>query len=328
MFKIPTVPTSQEILDSAFRRAKKASGRGRSPLEKAKSTSLARVDAFASVVRSRLQRVFKGFPSLDQLHPFYGELIDVIAGLDEIRMRLGSVHWAFQQVGEVTRQTRRAIKRGTTRGEVEKARKACYGRVSSIVKEVQASLEFLNGVRNDLRVLPHVDTALPTIVIAGAPNVGKSRLVRAMSSGRPKIASYPFTTLDLSLGHFEVEGQRFQVMDTPGLLDRPLEERNQAERKALAALRHLASAILFLLDPTETCGYTMVDQEGLLADLRQLFPETPLVDVENKADLLAGTGSHPRVSALTGKGLPRLVEKLLGVLTSPAPEAGPLREAG
>lgn len=328
MLRVPTVPTAQEVLDKAFRRAKRAKGHGTTTMERAKSVSASRVEAFCTTVRASLKRVYESFPSFDRLPAFYMELIDVLVGLDEARMRLASLKWAYTKVGDIQWQTRSAIRRATNKEAVDRARKACYGRISSILREVEPTLEFLGKLRDAIKRLPAVDPDLPTIVVAGYPNVGKSQLVRAMSSGRPKVASYPFTTLDLSLGHFTVDSTRVQVMDTPGLLDRPLAERNEVERKALIALRHLADVIIFVLDPTGTCGYPMERQEALLADLKEAFAEVPVLEVENKADLGRGTGRRLQISALTGAGVDELVRRMRELLTSPGPEDEPPREAG
>lgn len=327
MFRIPTVLRAQELLDIAFRRTKKARGKGRSQLERSKSLSLSRVDAFCETIRTVLKRVYTSFPSFDQLSPFYWELIDIVAVIGDTKGALGRVRWTYEKTGDIAREARSAIGRSQAVQDVERARKACYGRVSSIVEGLDEQLTFLGGVRNDLKRLPGVDPNQPTVVVAGAPNVGKSQLVRAMSSGRPRVESYPFTTQDLFLGHFEVDGIRWQIMDTPGLLDRPVSERNEMERKALVALRHLATAIIFLLDSTETCGYPRKDQEALLAELKELYPETPILEVENKADLGPSTGKRQRISALTGQGVDELIRDVVKRTTSPAPGGEPPWEA-
>ncbi len=296
-------------------------------MERLKSISQSRVDALCETIRSTLKRVYSSFPSFDQLPPFYWELVDIVAGIDETRKALGTLRWTYEKVAEVGRVARKAIRRGQNVPEIERARKECYGRVSSLVEALEEPLAFLGAIRDDLKGLPIVDPSHPTMVVAGAPNVGKSQLVRATSSGRPKVASYPFTTLDLFLGHFDLNGTRWQIMDTPGLLDRPIHERNELERKALVALRHLATAIVFLLDPTETCGYPMEEQEALLAELRDLYPETPILDVENKADLGPSKSSRPRISALTGQGIDELLQEVLRRTTSPAPGDEPPRAA-
>ncbi|MCJ2520269.1 MAG: 50S ribosome-binding GTPase [Candidatus Thermoplasmatota archaeon] len=327
MFQIPTVLTAQEILDKGFRRVRKAKGKGRTALERSKALSISRVDSFSETVRSSLRKVYESFPTMEYLSAFYWELIDILAGVDEVKGNLGSIRWAYVRVGEFAGKAKAAIRRSGHKEGVDRARKACYGRVSSLLEDVDGSLRFLNDVRNNLRRLPVVDPHMPTIVVAGSPNVGKSQLVRVVSSGRPTVASYPFTTLDLSLGHFELDGTRYQIMDTPGLLDRPLYKRNDIERKALVALTHLANVVIFLLDPTGTCGYPMGDQEALLGELKELFSTTPILEVENKSDLGPGTGLRIRVSALTGQGIDELMREVLSELTSPAPEGEPQSEA-
>jgi len=153
-------------------------------------------------------------------------------------------------------------------------------------------------------------------VVAGYPNVGKSSFVRAASTGRPKVADYPFTTKGVSLGHFDRGIHRYQILDTPGLLDRPMDQRNKMERQAIAALAHLANGVLFLLDPSETCGYPLEDQRRLLEEVRTLFPGVPLVVAATKSDLDGAPLDEIRVSAVTGAGVAEVLDLLLGQVTS------------
>jgi nucleolar GTP-binding protein len=178
--------------------------------------------------------------------------------------------------------------------------------MSSLLKQTSDDLDFLIETKRRLRRMPSIDPEVPTIVIAGYPNVGKSLLVRAMSTGKPRVENYPFTTKKVSLGHFDRDDTRFQVIDTPGLLDREMAKRNDIEKQAIAALRYLAHAIVFILDATETCGYEVSKQESLLRDITEQFQDIPLVVVENKSDLLERDSPRMRVSALTGDGVAEL----------------------
>src|SRR5207249_6908537 len=152
---------------------------------------------------------------------------------------------------------------GKTIGEL---RQQAYGRLSSVVKQVAPDLDALIEARRALRRIPQIDPDVPTIVVAGYPNVGKSSFVRAVSTGRPKIADYPFTTRRVSLGHVDRGLDRYQILDTPGLLDRPMEKRNMMERQAISALAHLADGVLFLLDATATCGDPLVAPIRLMGE--------------------------------------------------------------
>jgi hypothetical protein len=63
----------------------------------------------------------------------------------------------------------------------------------------------LIDVQKALRKLPIVRLTVPTVVLVGAPNVGKSSIVRAISSGTPEVNDYPFTTRGMTLGHIQYE---------------------------------------------------------------------------------------------------------------------------
>lgn len=75
------------------------------------------------------------------------------------------------------------------------------------------------------------------------------------------------------------------MIDTPGLLDRPLEERNTIEMQAVTALAHLNACILYFIDISETCGYTIDSQVALYQSMKPLFASKPLGIVLTKIDL-------------------------------------------
>lgn len=87
------------------------------------------------------------------------------------------------------------------------------------------------------------------------------------------------------MGHCDYKYSRWQVIDTPGILDHPLDQRNTIEMQAITALAHLNAAILFLLDISESCGYTIDQQIALFQSIKPLFQAKPLVIVLTKSDL-------------------------------------------
>ncbi|KAA8531798.1 hypothetical protein F0562_006485 [Nyssa sinensis] len=78
---------------------------------------------------------------------------------------------------------------------------------------------------------------------------------------------------------------RYQVIDTPGILDRPFEDRNIIEMCSITALAHLRAAVLFFLDISGSCGYSIAQQVALFHRIKSLFMNTPLIIVCNKTDL-------------------------------------------
>lgn len=147
-------------------------------------------------------------------------------------------------------------------------------------------IDDLRYITKQLKQLPYVDTSVPTLALVGAPNVGKSSLVQALSSGRPEICNYPFTTKNIKMGHFFVDGVRHQVTDTPGLLNRPDADRNAMEMLTVASLEYLPTAVVFVMDLTEECGTNVRDQLSIRNELKQRYGSKVWIDVMSKGDVI------------------------------------------
>lgn len=318
MFDIPTVLTADEILDKAFRRASKVDLQGRTRLETVREVNIAKLKSSSDTIVSTMGKYVKAFPSIDRQSPFYAELINIAIGRDKLKKALGAIDWSRGSVARVAREATREISGARTISRIDEVRRSTYGRISSLVKQVDKELKLLGKARNTMRKFPTINPDVPTIVIAGSPNVGKSQLVARISSAKPRVAVYPFTTQEIMVGEFSRRYMKYQVIDTPGLLDRSLSERNPIELRAILALKHLADMVVFMFDPTETCGYPMSAQEHLLDETKKMFGTVTIIEVENKADLLKTSGSRIRISAETGEGVPELVDKLVALLKDAA----------
>ena len=98
------------------------------------------------------------------------------------------------------------------------------------------------------------------------------------------------------------------MVDTPGLLDRPMGDRNQIEMQAIAALEHSGDVLVFLLDRTEQSSTPLDEQKNLLTEVRGLISEKPILVISSKSDLVESEveGDDARISSLTGEGLEEL----------------------
>jgi GTPase len=171
------------------------------------------------------------------------------------------------------------------------------------------------------------DVALELKLIAdaalvGFPNAGKSTLVSVVSAARPRIADYPFTTLEPNLGVVDVDGRQFVLADVPGLIEGAAEGRGLGH----SFLRHVerARVLVVLLDPSplqeESCEQQL---SILLAELEAHDPALAArerIVVVTKADLPEATEAHERlggadagfhlVSAATGTGVEELMHRV------------------
>jgi len=311
--KIHTVPTSQELINKAFKRAARAmSGKTIDSRDSRLRANESMILTAANIFTDNLSNIVRRFPSFDQLPKFYYELTDILVGVEKLKMSLASIDWASRKIHEVARSYVGNVRNSDI---PEPVRKEAFGRLASIIKSIDKDLLFLNEARNILRKLPDVKEE-PTIVIAGYPNVGKSSFVSKVTGASPEIAPYPFTTNGVTIGHFTREGVRYQVIDTPGLLDRPMSERNYIERQAITAIQFLDAVVMFMIDPSESCGYELEDQKRLLAEIRENF-KLPLLVVANKADrpeFRKTEEAELSISTITGEGIEKVMNRLLEMI--------------
>ncbi|MDR0767265.1 MAG: NOG1 family protein [Methanosarcinales archaeon] len=311
--KIKTIPTSEELLDKAFSRSVRTMA-GKTidgPTSRCEANEAMLLTA-ANILSDNLSSINKMFPSFDQISPFYYDLTDILVGVDDLKKSLNNVKWASDKIHTMSREYIKKI-RGNKTPDVP--RKEAFGRMSSIIGSIRKDLLLLGEARNILKKLPDVREE-PTVIVAGYPNVGKSSFVKSVTNATPEVAPYPFTTKGILIGHMEKNGVRYQIIDTPGLLDRPMSERNEIELQAITALRRLDAIILLLIDPSESCGYDINAQLRLAHEIQNQFA-IPSIIVANKADrdeFKKPDEIEYTISTMTGEGIDVLVEKLIAML--------------
>ena len=312
------IATSEELIDRALRRASKVEEKVRNADYRARLTAVRKIHSVADNLANPMISYVKAFPSFDIIHPFDREIIDLTVGVDMLKKSLGAVDWARKEVLMIsTKYVPKARARKSAENTM-KIMSEAYTKMTNVVRQIAKNLDFLISARSIFRNLPNVDTESPVAVFAGAPNVGKSSLIGSVSTGKPEVKSYPFTTKAVSLGHITKKYTVLQVMDTPGLLDRSDLERNDMEKQGIAAFDYLEPIIVFLTDLTGTSGYSIEMQTNLRDELRLRYPKCEWIDVFSKKDLdfeddIDFDGAIS-VSAYKEQGIEEFKDKLLSLI--------------
>jgi len=184
-----------------------------------------------------------------------------------------------------------------------------------------------DGKRGEDRWLKLELKLLADVGLVGLPNAGKSTLISKISSARPQVADYPFTTTSPNLGVVRDDDSRsFVVVDMPGLI----EGAHQGCGLGTRFLRHIERARLLVavLDITRLPDHSPLEDHGIIVGelkaFSPLFQEKPQIVAINKVDLLdclrpleeiekafAERGIPTvSISALTGQGLRTLISKM------------------
>ncbi|KAK2178094.1 hypothetical protein NP493_563g04039 [Ridgeia piscesae] len=286
--KITVVPTAKDFVDIVLSRTQR-----KTPTVIHKNYKISRIRHFymrkvkytQQNFHDKLTQILDDFPKLEDIHPFYADLMNVLYDKDHFKLALGQINTARHLIDNVAKDYVRLLKYGDSLYRCKQLKTAALGRMCTVMKRQGQSLSYLEQVRQHLSRLPSIDPNTRTLLICGFPNVGKSSFINKMTRADVEVQPYAFTTKSLYVGHMDYRYLRWQVVDTPGILDHTLEERNTIEMQAITALAHLRAAVLYIMDVSEQCGYTLEQQVELFENIKPLFANKPLLVCVNKIDV-------------------------------------------
>jgi nucleolar GTP-binding protein len=283
---LKTVEKSQFYLDVAFKKASKKASvlknkRIKDQVIKSRVIEQKRIQIVKDTLTSSLGRIITGFPNFDNLPEFYDELVKVTLDYEAIKKALASVNWAKNKTQELSNAYLNKIRFVKEKEDALNVRKQYYGRVSSVIARIDSHLATLENARKVMKSYPNIKTSVYTVAIAGFPNVGKSTLLSKLTTSKPEIKEYAFTTKKLNIGYLNQGDAKIQFVDTPGTLNR-FDKMNAIEKQAFLAIKYVADMIIYVLDLTEP--FPLEDQEKLLEKLRAFDKE--IILYLSKTDIL------------------------------------------
>ena len=285
---IPIIPKVSDLIDSILSKTQSKTPTVTHPgykITRIRKFYMRKVRFTEDSITEKLESITKNFPKLDDIHPFYADMINILYDKDHYKLALGTVNTAKNICQKIASDYVKLLKYGDSLYRCKQLKVAALGRMMTTLKKLGASFNYLEEVRKHLSRFPSIDPTERTLILAGFPNVGKSSFMNKITYADSEVQAYHFTTQSLFVGHTYYKNIRWQVIDTPGILDRALEQRNIIEMQTITALAHLDACILYFVDVSENCGYSIAQQVSLFDSIRPLFKNKPLVIIANKTDL-------------------------------------------
>ncbi len=302
---IPTVLRSQEIIDKSFHKASNiVEPYFPKKEDKIRKEITDRISTIESIACGHLDKLIRKFPTIETLNPFYYDLIDLMFDVDRYKLSLGNVQWTTNKIKDFSTVYIKKLKSLKTIDNMNSVMKTYYGRFSSLINNINKDLLYLGECKNYLKRLPGIIMNIPTFIIAGIPNSGKSSLITKLTGTNTEIASYPFTTKEILLGYKNINSRKVQFIDTPGILDRDMSKRNDIEKRAIIALSKIEGTILFLFDYSNTSKYTVEEQNNLYSEISSTF-NNKIIRIQTKIDM-CDRMEDICISTVTERGLDEL----------------------
>ncbi|KDE03465.1 nucleolar GTP-binding protein 1 [Microbotryum lychnidis-dioicae p1A1 Lamole] len=312
---IAPVPTAQEFLDVILSKTQRKTPtviRSGFKITRIRSFYMRKVKFTQQSFEERLDQILSEFPIMENLHPFLSSLLNVLYDKNHYKLALGQLNTARHLIVSVGKDYCRLLKFGDSLFRCKQLKKAALGRMATIMRRQKDPLAYLEQVRQHMSRLPSIDPTTRTLLVCGYPNVGKSSFVNKITRADVDVQPYAFTTKSLFVGHMDYKYLRWQVIDTPGVLDHPLEEMNTIEMQSITALAHLRSCVMYFMDLSEQCGYTVEAQCQLYQSIKPLFTNKPTFIVVNKIDVTRPSDLDPTrramLDAILAEGNVQLLE--------------------
>ena len=227
--RLAAVPTAAELVDIVLMRTQRKTPTVVHPgykITRIRSFYMRKVKFTQQTISERLGAIVSDFPRLDDVHPFHGDLMGVLLyDSDHYKLALGQLNTCKKLCETVCRDYVRLIKYADSLYRCKALKVAALGRMATLIKRQRAALAYLEEVRKHLGRLPALDPTARTLLVCGFPNVGKSSFVNKVTRADVEVQPWAFTTKALYVGHMDHRYLRWQVIDTPGILDHELEKR-------------------------------------------------------------------------------------------------------
>lgn len=285
---ITTVPNAQTFIDYTLSKTNRQTPtivRARWKISSIRRFYMRKIRFTGQNIINRFNRIIDEFPRLDSIHPFYSDLMNVLYDRDHYKIALSQLNIGKQLILNISRDYIKLLKYGDSLYRCKQLKRAALGRMVKIIKQQKSTLLYLEQVRQHISRLPTIDPFNKTLLLIGFPSCGKSSFMNQITNANVEIAPYPFTTKSLYIGHCDYNYCRYQIIDSPGILDRKLSQRNIIEMQTITALAHLNCICLYFIDLSPFSNYSIQQQCKLFYSLKPLFNNKPIIIILNKCDL-------------------------------------------
>ena len=232
-----------------------------------------------------VKSMLKNFPVIDQLDPFYKDLLNILFNRNHYKIALSRLNNSRTIVSKISTNYIRLLKFGNSFYNCKNLKKVAIGRVCTVIKKLTFTFLYLEKIRKQIKSIPSIDPYRKTILVCGSLNCGKSSLVNKITKANIIVNSNICTTKSLQIGHYSRDFVRWQIIDTPGLQFTKIIEYTSIEMQTINAVIHLEHTMLYVFDPSSKSKTTLFQQIDIFNSVLSLLKNKKKLCILAKTDL-------------------------------------------
>jgi nucleolar GTP-binding protein len=204
---IPIVQNSAELINAILSKTQRKTPTVIHPgykITRIRKFYMRKIKFTNQTIEEKVDDVINNFPKLDDIHPFYGDLINILYDRDHYKMALGYLHTAKNLCEKIANDYVKLMKYADSLYRCKQLKVAALGRMATTLKKLNSSLVYLEEVRKHLGRLPSIDPNSRTLILTGYPNVGKSSFMNNITNANVEVNKFfNFVGATISFYHSE-----------------------------------------------------------------------------------------------------------------------------
>jgi nucleolar GTP-binding protein len=199
---IPIVQNSAELINSILSKTQRKTPTVIHPgykITRIRKFYMRKIKFTNQTIEEKIEGIITNFPKLDDIHPFYGDLINILYDKDHYKMALGYLHTAKNLCEKIANDYVKLLKYADSLYRCKQLKVAALGRMATTLKKLNSSLVYLEEVRKHLGRLPSIDPNSRTLILTGYPNVGKSSFMNNITNANVEVYIVFYTKFRFNL---------------------------------------------------------------------------------------------------------------------------------
>jgi nucleolar GTP-binding protein len=212
--------------------------------------------------------------------------MDILFDLDHFHLALDQLRTARRALVATVRSVASSLPLLSSPLYFATSQRIVWQRLRTQIGAIGSPLLYLQQIRSHLSRFPALDPFVPTLIMCGLPNVGKSSLANKITRADVTVLPLPLPIKSFFVGPFRHGDVQWQLLDSPGLLDQSFDQFRPFELQLLRTLTHLPAALLFMCDVSGSSGHSIAQQVQHFTAVKSQLAALPGILVLNKTDLL------------------------------------------